>query len=92
MIDPWLSYFGHPILPAGYNSWENDGDEIDGAGVNEPIWPEFYDTVVIYGPIVLTSDMLGLFDTECPDYIPPCQDDTVTLPAEFETLVIGRAA
>lgn len=67
--DPQISYFGHPVLFAGYNSCDNDGDEVDGPGVNAPQWPVYVDTFIGFSLIVLTTEMLEAFDSQCPDYV-----------------------
>jgi len=91
MTDPQLAYFGHPILPAGFNSWDINGDEVDGAGVNEPVWPYLFDTFVALNPFILSTDMVAVFDG-CPDYCVPCTDDTVTFPCDPEVIKVRRWA
>jgi hypothetical protein len=91
MIDPMLSYYGHPILPAGYNSWDFNGDEVDGAGVNEPCWPYLFDTFIALNPFILTAELVAVFD-ECPDYCFRCVDDTIVFPCEPETIHVRRRA
>lgn len=80
------------ILPAGYNSWENNGDEVDGPGANEPIWPMLFDTFFPLGPFILTDEMTSFFDTQCPDYVVPCENNTIVISPEFSVLVIREAA
>lgn len=80
----------HPILPCGYNSWENNGDEIDGAGVNEPIWPELFDTFDSLPTMIMTEAMISAFDG-CPDFTVPCENDTLMIRHEPDTLMVrGR--
>ena len=57
--DIYRSYYGHPILSAGYNSWDNNGDEVDGAGVNEPVWPVYFDTFEPLLVLIITPAMAG---------------------------------
>jgi hypothetical protein len=78
----------HPFLPAGYNSWFIDGDEVDGAGVNEPVWPALFDTFDGFPVMIIDADMLAAFDTECPDFVAPCVQDTITIPHEPETIMV----
>jgi hypothetical protein len=89
--DPLLSYFGHPRLPAGYNSWENDGDEINGAGVNEPIWPVLFDTFEGLEVLIITEEMLAVFDTACPDYVVPRENMVASIGAEDQHMAAGNA-
>jgi hypothetical protein len=78
----------HPILPAGYNSWENDGDEVDGSGVNETIAPVLFDSFVGLPVLVIDTEMLAAFDEECPDLVVARVNDQLVIPHELETLVI----
>ena len=80
----------HPILPAGYNSWRIGGDEVDGAGVNEPVWPALFDTFTSFPLLIVDSDLLAAFNTECPDLVIACEPDGITVRHEPETLVIVR--
>lgn len=80
-----------PVLPSGYNADENNGDEVDGAGVNRPVYPELTDFFIGLEPIVLTEDMLAVFATECPDIVFPMQPDTVVIPPDTATVVVRKA-
>ena len=88
MIDPWLSYFGHPVLPAGYDSWEHAGDEINGSGVNEPVWPQLFDTFVALEVLIITEDMMEIFETGCPDLTLPFDRWEIAMPGENNVVVI----
>jgi hypothetical protein len=90
--DPNLSFYGHPVLPAGYNSWENNGDEIDGAGVNEPVWPAYFVSFETRDLMIINADLLQIFEDGCPDYVVPAVQDTIVFPREVETLVLRRVA
>lgn len=80
----------HPILPCGINSWMIAGDELDGAGVNEPVWPLLFDSFEPVPVFIVTDEMMAAFDG-CADYVVPCQNDTVMIPHEVDTIVIrGR--
>ena len=72
--DPFASADRHPILPCGLNSVAMNGDEANGAGFNEAIWPFIFDSYVGFAPIVLTEERLAVFD-ECPDITFACWDD-----------------
>jgi hypothetical protein len=79
----------HPILPAGYNSWMINGDEVDGAGVNEPVSPLLFDTFVGLRVVILTEEMLEVFEG-CADYTVPGQNNVVIFPNEVRTLVVQK--
>ena len=81
MLDPLLAYYGQPILPAGFNSAPNDGDEVDGAGYNEPVWPYLFDSFVPLEVLIVTPEMLGVFDG-CPDYMVPSELSLIVVLAE----------
>jgi len=72
MRDPNLAWYGHPVLPAGCNSWDINGDDYDGSGVNEPIWPMLFDTFIALRPLIVTEEMLEAFDNLCADYALAC--------------------
>jgi len=77
----------HPIMPAGYNSWFNNGDEVDGGGVNEAVWPVLFDTFESHPAVIVTEQMLDAFDS-CPDVTISCVNDTIALRHEPETVMI----
>ena len=79
-----------PIMPAGYNSWENDGDEVDGGGVNEPIWPEYFDAFVGLPVLVLTSVMVDVFN-DCPDFTIGAARNVLAVPDDVPVLLVGEA-
>jgi hypothetical protein len=66
----------HPILPTGYNSWEINGDELNGAGVNEPSWPAYFDSFMPLKPLLMTEDMQNVFG-DCADITFPCPDNVI---------------
>lgn len=82
----------HPPLPAGYNSWDVNGDGMDGSGVNEPIWPVAFDSFQAMTPLVITDAMLDVFEKTCPDYVVPCQHNTVTFPRGPRELKLKEVA
>jgi hypothetical protein len=88
MTDPLLSYYGHPILPAGYNSWENDGDDINGPGVNEPVWPYLFDSFIPLEVLIITPEMMEIFDG-CADYVVPGMVRDIPVPSEPQVYLLG---
>lgn len=91
MIDSSLSYFGHPILPAGYASWEMNGDELNGPGVNEPVWPSLFDSFEAKEILIITEEMLEIFDG-CADLVIAPQNDLVVISPAADTIVIAARA
>lgn len=87
--DPQVSYFGHPRLFAGYNSWENDGDEVDGPGVNEAQWPAFLDSFIPLRVMVMTADMLAAFTSQCPDFTAPAEPHLYVTPHDDWSVTAG---
>lgn len=87
MRDPYLTYFGHPVLPAGYNSAPNDGDELDGAGYNEPEWPYLFDSFIPLEVLIITDDMMDVFDG-CPDYVAPFVTRDIPIDPQPNVLVL----
>lgn len=80
----------HPQLPAGANADDINGDEFNGAGT---IWPYNAVSIDAFEPLtVMIVDMIKLaFFNECPDYVASCVEDTITIPAVCDTIVIpGR--
>ncbi len=90
MSDYYDRFYGHPQLPAGYNSDPIDGDEVDGAGTNWAIEPLWTDTFLSYPLVLITPDMLEIFETGCPDYVVQRVDNVYTLPAEVRTHTVPR--
>jgi hypothetical protein len=87
-----MSALRHPLLPTGYNSWMIDGDEVDGAGVNEPIWPTLFFTFQPMEVMIMTAEMLDVFETGCADVIISCQPNRIVFGPEVRTLVIKQRA
>lgn len=82
----------HPTLLCGFNSAENNGDEVDGAGVNDPpISPNWFLSLTTMEVIIITPDMMSVFDG-CADFVAKGGPNSVTFPPETRTLVIRRAA
>jgi len=90
--DVFRPYFGHPLLPAGINADDNNGDEVDGAGTNWEIWPELFDSFIGLQVMLVDSEMMAVFDTGFPDYAPPCIPNTIVFDSEVRTQVIRRRA
>jgi hypothetical protein len=78
-------YHTHPILHAGFNSDDIDGDEWNGPGTNWPVQPVLFDTFVGLKPLFITEDMLAAF-AECPDLVIACESDTITIAAAVPAL------
>ena len=78
----------HPDLFAGFNTAPNNGDEVDGAGVNyPPVSPNWVNTMTEIPILIVTEDLMQVFG-ECPDLVIPGEVDTIVFPSELETLVI----
>jgi hypothetical protein len=90
--DPLLNIYGHPLLPAGYNEDPIAGDEVDGAGTNELVSPEFFDSYTGFKPLLLQQEDIDRFGELCPDYVVAHVDDTLAIPREVNELVIRRRA
>jgi hypothetical protein len=90
MVPP-VSY-DHPILPCGYNADDNNGDEVDGAGTNWPIWPAYFVSFQLRNLLILSPDTVSIFETDCPDYVVPCANNTVTIPREVRAVKFRSAA
>lgn len=84
--------FLNPILPAGYNSAPFAGDELNAAGYNWPIWPEYFHTFESLPGLILTPDMVAWFTTACPDVKIRAMDNTVVLKQEVRTLRARKRA
>jgi hypothetical protein len=70
----------HPYLPAGFNADDNNGDEVDGAGTNWNVWPVLFDTFESRRVLIVTQDMLDVFEEACPDFVPARIDTTQVFP------------
>lgn len=81
----------HPLLPCGYNADDNDGDEVDGAGTNWPIWPLLFDSFEGLTPLIITDGMLDAFETTCADYIVPGENNIGYVPVEDQVMFVRNA-
>lgn len=88
MIDPQIAMYLQAVIPAGMNSAEINGDEFNGAGVNEPVWPDLFETSDVFNPIMLDADMMAFFDEDCPDLVARGEHSVYQVPAELETWVV----
>jgi hypothetical protein len=70
----------HPFLPAGFNADDNNGDEVDGAGTNWHVWPVLFDSFEKRRVLIITDEMLAVFDEACADYTPSPVDNTHVYP------------
>jgi hypothetical protein len=86
--DPFASAERHPQLPAGLNADDVNGDVIDGAGTNWPIWPMLFDTFEPTIPIILDAKKYEPFDG-CPDFRVGAVPDCVLVPSELMLVDIG---
>jgi hypothetical protein len=89
--DPNLPLYGHPILPTGFNSWELNGDDWNGPGVNEPVWPLLIDTSEVFPVIVVTPAMLEVF-AGCADLVFVCDTWQVMVRPEDRDVVITQGS
>ena len=87
-IDPDRNFYGHPFLPAGYDSTAIGCDEVDGPGLNEPIWPVLFDTFEGLSPVIITDEMMEVFDG-CADYIVAADLWRSVFPAEERTFMVA---
>lgn len=88
-----MSYdIDHPTLPAGYNSVTIDGDMMNGPGINEPVWPEITEGFQPMIPLIVVDEMLEVFEKACPDYVVPCQTNSVTFPRATRELRLKEVA
>lgn len=90
IYDPTLAVERHPILPAGFNSFEIDGDDMDGSGVNLPIWTLAWDSMAMGTPIALLPGSYEVFD-DCPTITIRGENSTIVFPREVRTQLIGGA-
>lgn len=87
MMDWFDQLYRHPQLPAGYNADDIDGDEVDGAGTNWSIVPAYVETFMPLEVIIITKEMLAVFDG-CPDYVVPPVDNVIVFPCEEKTVAV----
>jgi hypothetical protein len=92
MDDPYRGYYGQPLLYAGVNFNALNEDEANGAGTNRMISPNFFETFETLPILIVTGEMLSVFLTECPDYIEPCEQDTIVIPAEGDSVEVKQVA
>ena len=87
--DPFLDMYRHPELFAGANTAPINGDEADGAGVHEPIWPTLFDSFEPKTPIIVTPEMLDDFINDCPDVCVAAENDTVFVGRDPQAVCTG---
>lgn len=80
--------YEHPILFAGFNADPINGDEADGAGTNWPLWPTLFDSFIGLRPLIITEEMLAVFD-ECADLVIPHVNVTATVAGENQHIQLG---
>ena len=76
----------HPILHCGFNADDNNGDEVDGAGTNWPVWPVLFDTFEGLNPLIITDEMLEFFEG-CPDVVIEGEHSIATFPEEWRVMI-----
>jgi hypothetical protein len=76
------------VIFDGYNSTTNNDDEVDGPGVNEPIWPVLFDTFAPRAILIVDAGMMEGFD-DCADLTIGHVNDTIVIPHEPETIMIA---
>lgn len=82
----------HPDLFAGFNTAPNNGDEVDGAGLNyPPVSPHWVLTTTQIEILIITEEMFSFFVTGCPDVIIRGQPNTVVFPRGRRALVMRAA-
>jgi hypothetical protein len=89
--DQWLSYFGHPILPCGFNADDVNGDDYDGPGTNWPVSPVLFDTFEAMEVVIITEEMLAVFEG-CGDYVVPSERWEITWPCEVREIEMRKSA
>jgi hypothetical protein len=78
----------HPLLFAGFNADPINGDEADGAGTNWPIWPLLFDSFIGLTPLIVSEEMLDVFD-ECPDVVIARVDNVALFAGEDRLILVG---
>lgn len=86
-----MTWMFHPQLYAGLNSSTFNGDEGNGPGYNEPVWPTLIDTFVPYVPLIMEPSMLAVFEG-CADITFPAQGNEVTFAREVREVLIRKAS
>ena len=89
--DPNLSYFGHPILLAGFNTDDINGDDYDGPGTNWRISPMLFDSFESMQVVIITEEMLLVFEG-CADLIIPCEHLEIVFPREPREVQLRKSA
>jgi len=87
MNDPNLSYYGHPILPAGFDDWTINGTEFNAPGVNAQVWPDLFDSFIGLEVVIITEEMLDFFVTGCPDLVVAHVDNEVVMRGRMNAAV-----
>lgn len=87
-----MELYPQPLLFAGLNSAFISGDEFNGAGRHDPLWPAYIDANEVGIPLLMTDDSLSIFETECPDLIIPATNRTIVVFPETRSQQIKRMA
>jgi hypothetical protein len=82
----FLAPVRHPILPAGINSACWNGDEFNGAGVEEPLWPDAFTATEMYWPSLVGESDMAVFD--CVDLSIKAVDNCIAIRPEDALVTI----
>lgn len=91
-FNPYLHPFRHPQLPCGVNSFAVNACDLNGSGVNEPVWPFHWSEYDGVQPIVFPSDYRNVFTSTCPDLTIRTVQNVVKVPPSPRTLCIKQRA
>lgn len=91
-FNPYLHPSRHPELPCGINAFAINACDLNGSGVNEPVWPFWWDAYDSIWPVVFPADYLNVFDSTCPDLTVGAVGNVVTIPPPPRNLCIKKRA
>lgn len=80
--------YAHPDLFAGFNADPINGDVADGPGTNWPVWPVLFDCFIPLQPLIITEEMLAVFDG-CADILIADVDNVDRITGEDPYLLLG---
>jgi len=86
IFDNWPKY--DPALPSGMNTTDINGDEIDGPGINEPVWPVYIDTFEAFPPVIMGPDHMDSFNYPA-DLVIAHENTLVVIQREVRKEVVG---
>jgi hypothetical protein len=91
ILDPNLSYFGHPLLPCGFNADDLNGDDYDGPGTNWRVSPMLLDSFEAKDVVIITEEMLAIFEG-CADYVVARDIWRIGMPREVREIQLRKSA